>query len=210
MSTVEKEPCCQGGLAEVDFNADCLLPGVPGTMALNMGKTFALYFIIITAWWIVDARNEQGDPMNILRLASVVLITALLGYGCSDSESTPGLGFIPKIRVINMYNVNDPENPTYADTYHVGDSVSFGVRIEDNDLDLKTLVATESLLGSDTPLNGPDEIPLGEQTSQLTTYWPIFPITISGPAGDHLMEFVAVDLRGNRSSAYPVVFTVEE
>jgi hypothetical protein len=90
-----------------------------------------------------------------------------------------------------MYNVNDPENPTYADTYHVGDSVSFGVRIEDNDLDLKTLVATESLLGSDTPLNGPDEIPLGEQTSQLRRM-AYFSHKISGPQ-ENTDGFVAVD-----------------
>lgn len=193
----------------MDFNADCLLPEVPGTMALNMGKTFALYFIIITAWWIVDARNEQGDPMNILRLASVVLITALLGYGCSDSESTPGLGFIPKIRRVTMYDINDPENPTYPETFQIGDAAGFSVRIEDRDLDLRKLRGTEYLAGSDTPLNGPDEIQLEEQTSQLTTYWPIFPITISGPDGQHRMEFVAVDAHGNESYVEYAFFTVE-
>ena len=154
--------------------------------------------------------NKETDLMNVLRFSSVVLITALLGYGCSDSESTPGLGFIPKIRVVNIYNVNDPENPTYTDTYRVGDSVSFVMRIEDKDLDLRSLTGTEYLTGSDTPLNGPDEIPLEEQESQLMTYRLIFPIAISGPPGEHRIDFVAVDARGNESYVNFAVFTVEE
>lgn len=195
----------------MDYNADCPLPEDSWTMTQNMGKTFALFFIIITTWWIVDARNsrnEQGDPMNVLRLVSVLMITALLGYGCSDSESTPGLGFIPKIRLINMYNVDEPENPLFSNTYRAGDEAAFVVRIEDHDLDLRSLRGTEYLAGSDTPLNGPDEISLEEQTTQIVTYKLIFPITISGPAGEHRMDFVAVDARGNESYVNFYIFTV--
>lgn len=148
--------------------------------------------------------------MNYKSFGSVLLLAMIISYGCSDSESTPGLGFIPKIRVVNIYNINDPENPTFASTFRIGDAAGFVIRIEDIDLDLKTLEGTEYLTESETLLNGPDEVPLEEQTSQIMTYRLIFPITISGPVGEHRMDFVAVDARGNESYINSRVFTVDE
>ena len=148
--------------------------------------------------------------MKHLRLIAAALCIILINFGCSDTESTPGLGFFPKIRAAISYNVNDPENPVLTTIFEIGDNVSFTVRAEDGDYDMATLWATlYNRADFETPLSGPDDVPLTKQTSQIMTYSYIFPITITGPAGEYSMDFQVEDARGNISNVYQLYYTVE-
>lgn len=151
--------------------------------------------------------------MKILGLAAVILGIALMQYGCSDTESTPGLGFMPKIRNARAFNVNDPENRVAASTFEEGDLMDFTVRVEDGDFDMKAVFATEYFVNeedeTETLIAELQDSDLIGQTAQIMNYPNLFPRTVVGPVGKYRIHFVAEDERGNRSIDFFLEYNVE-
>jgi len=134
---------------------------------------------------------------------TVVLCAALSCLGCSDTDETMGLGFIPKIKLSGSDEVS----------YRLGETATFLVQADDADLNMQTLTYTEYDTTADeegTILNGPEEVDLPRQTGQVTFYRSVFTITIEGPPGERRMDIQIKDASGNLSNISSCVYTVTE
>jgi len=149
--------------------------------------------------------------MNYLKIISATMCSIiLLSFGCSDTESTPGVGFIPKIKRVVPYNFNDTENPYATYTFQTGDVVSFSLQAQDSDYDMETIWWEKYAFSDDTEtlLSGPDYVTLPEQTSEIMTYTYILSITVTDPAGEYRVDFQVEDVRENMSDMMYVEYTV--
>ncbi len=143
---------------------------------------------------------------------ATLLVVFIIASGCSSDEGEePGVGFFPRIKEHLAYNVNDPENPLYVESFHPGDAMSISIIAEDLDLNMITLTGTVSYeTDYSVPLGDPVEIPLPPQDKASMVYMNIFPVAVQGPAGQYRVTLVIEDAGGNRSIPYTAGFIVED
>jgi hypothetical protein len=144
--------------------------------------------------------------MKYIKLLIVGLCVILMVNGCGGGlKDKPGIGFIPKITEAKMTNVN-----TSASSNKTGDQITFDVKAEDDDQNMKTLwITVFSVDNSVTPSSGPDPIALPAQTTQIMPYTGLGPYELTELPGNYSVNLQIEDTRGNKSDAFTLGLTIE-
>jgi hypothetical protein len=144
--------------------------------------------------------------MRNIKLSIVALCVIFIANGCSGGKGHPGVGYLPIINDVILYNVD--LSSASNTKFKVGAQVTISMDAQDEGT-MKTLLITEFPADPDTPVPDQLQITLPAQSSYSQSYTGLGPIALSGPAGDYRMDIQVKDAGGGISEVLSIDYTLE-